>query len=268
LGLALISGCATPADDSAAGNQAIIADANSLIRRADGRFDVTCKASDGSTYKEVRTEKEVLDNTICTGPVTTITMSRFDFRNTYHFGQQIFGQTSWEGFASFRLNIADCIVSDGSGTVHDGAQFSRLATPVSIQCAIGGGVSWATMDDVTLEVTKINPITYSAKYRDRPDQSDKYLEGLGSDLAGITATFDVRATFFKNFSNGNACSTIRLVDADKKEVVLTANAPTLSVQVKYPVTVSEVVTCSSELAAQPENDKADYELDIDHVVFH
>lgn len=264
-------GCTSSAsnDGAASASQADVSDVLSIIKRADGNFDVTCHdKTGGPDYNETRTADQLSAVDICEHPPTTAQLVQVDnvsASNWISSGTLTPASWStelWNGYVSFEVApTGNCQVTvvDGTGAtfaVSADSRFDRLQMPAKVnvggyQCSFSAQVT-----NIKLEVTSTTSESFHGKYTN--DDQAHGLHVLGADISGATLTFNARGHFYKNFTDGAACSTLQLVDKTGKKVTLNAATSGVATSLVAPVSVSEQSACMSTRLATPENATDDY----------
>ncbi len=187
---------------------------------------------------------------------------------------ETWGKGLWEGYVSFTLQVTRepqldrVVATDATGATYpSGAQgtatrFERLPLPVTLRGSSDSSIeSMALVTGITYEVTRVNPIAGSSLRGQFDGVTFKQVTELGSDIPGVTLHVSSSATFFRNFTNGNACA--RLVLNDKE---LTAASPTGTFSFVAPLRISSSATCVSARLASPQDSAADFALALSSIV--
>lgn len=285
--LTLVAACAAPSSEATdRAEQDQISDTVSITRRPDGRFDVFCRGKNGQPdYVQTVTALQIQDDSVCSPPAppgpsvlpaSDRTVALGTNRNNVEVDQ--FGRGLWEGYVSFTVILTGepgndhARIVDASGATYEvpatATRFERLPLPVRLVATTDGSVDSAvTFRGIGVEVTRTIPIAGSALSGKYAGATPTVVRTLASDVPGMSVTLSAQATFYRNFTNGNACSRVLLTDAANQTVTLDPSSNTRRVTLKTPVQVISQSTCISSRLATPESATADFALDVSTLAF-
>jgi hypothetical protein len=280
----LCAGCSSaPKDTASSSAGAVVGDILSLSQRADGRFDVVCRGQNGApNYNEIVSDTDILSNNVCPhrpppGTIVHGADRSFEMPNSGNPEPVESWGSIFEGYMSFTTTFGAyqdwrvATFQDATGTTYrpsDGTgvetNYQRLPLPVTLQGYSGSFSNYLNLTGVTFEVTKTNPppsmhAPFNETQRVRIGQ-------IGEDLLGVTMQFTAAATFFQNFTNGNACGQITLVDQHSAVESLTPVSALRTLTLVTPVIVFNDPTCVSSPLTNPEDPNEDVTLDFSNIV--
>ncbi|MBX3232063.1 MAG: hypothetical protein KIT84_19890 [Labilithrix sp.] len=283
LGVALVACSAPTSEEVGSGEQASLSDVVSIVQRPDGRFDVFCRGRDGAPdFTQTVEASAIHDDSVCSPPApprpSVVPVGNRRVAIPTHASNRTleqWGVDTWEGFASFDVqvqggngyNMAATLV-DGSGASYPlsttRTRYERLPTPIKV---IGSSNPYYA-GEVVFSATSVEV----TKTTSTPGLASKYagtgltlLKTIAPELPNAPVTLTVGATFFKNFTNGNACSRASIVDAAGQSVTLDPETPSRRATLKAPIRVQVQQTCISSRLAAPENGDADVDVDVSRI---
>lgn len=283
LGAALVVACTAPTENVGSGEQASISDAVSIVRRPDGRFDVFCRGRDGAPdYTQTVEASAIHDDSVCSPPApprpTVVAIANRNVRiaagTTSTVTLDQWGTDVWEGFATFDAVLTGQSGSSFSASIVDGTgasyplsgtktRYDRLPTPIKIVGATSYYYdAWVQLTASSVDVTKTLPIPASKLATKYNATAATTLRVVGAELPGAPITLTAEAKFFKNFTNGNSCSRVSLVDASGAATVLDPSSASRRVTLKAPLSIVAQSTCISSRLGTPESASADVEVDV------
>lgn len=247
-------------------------DVISIIRRADGLFDVVCR----SGRREVATADQLQHNDVCNNNVP-------EPGNELVQGQDIsivvpdqaanltvweFGKNIWEGYVSFQLSAEGSELGgfdrlylvDGLGgrwELRPGVMaFQRLASPVKIIATTDSSIRpIVKLTEIFYEITKTSPIL-GQDLKSRVDSLATFAT-LGADIPGVEMSFFLQARFYRNFVTDN-CSQVLVIDDKGTSILITPQAAHgTGVRMIAPVRIQTAPLCMTSRLTDPENRDTD-----------
>jgi hypothetical protein len=270
------------------------ADTINMEQQANGTFKVTC--SDARVI--IATADQIAAADVCAGiaaPGTVVSSANGADRSYTNYGGcrtsneaviETYGRGLWEGYVSMTVSRASAIVTlvDGVGNVYDvpasPTAFNRLPLPVVMKARSISVVSnnstcltpqgyydsyyqptTVGVTGLSFEVTKtiaVEPSSARGKFNGTDVST---LKTLGSDIAGAKVSFNASASFFRNFTNGNACARVTINGTE-----LNAAAPARTITTTAPVSIVVNPLCVSARLGGSENALVDYEVGVSNFV--
>jgi hypothetical protein len=186
---------------------------------------------------------------------------------------ETWGKGLWDGFVSFKAihdkfgtsdgDIAELV--DATGAVYrltaSTTSFDRLPLPLTLRASTTSSLqTQVNLTDITFEVTNVHPISGQALHGKFNGVAEQTVATIGADIPGVKLNFNAAASFFHNFTNGNACARLKL-----NGQFLTAAAPTASLSLTAPLVITTSATCISSRLANPQNPNDDYTLALSNI---
>lgn len=269
----LLSACGAPeASDSS--ETAALGDAQRIDQRPDGKYDVLCR--DGR--REVVTAADLQQNNVCipTGPtpgtvalqdrVYNLALSSVDSKI------EDLGKGLWEGWLDFKVEAStDAIgIVDGTGAtffVSGQRNFTRMRMPVTFNDVVSGSTGTVRITQIRAEVTRVNDLpgqSLTGRLNMNAASPLTLVRTFAQDLTGVQITFRADARFFDNFDAGDRCGVLKIVGANRTEL-MTAAAAVRQFSLIGPVSIFSDVSCTSSRRALPQDPAKDFELSLSSI---
>jgi hypothetical protein len=186
---------------------------------------------------------------------------------------QTWGKGLWDGYISFSAVLTGVpqddqgAFTDGTGAVYPvpsgtPTHFDRLPLPLTLRGTSEFSFqSTITMTLITFEVTAVHPIPAQSLTGLFSGVGATNVTVVGADIPGVTMQFSAAATFFDNFTDGNACAQLTLNGQS-----LTPAKAAGSFTVTAPLTINSQAVCISSRLATQQNAAADFSIGLSNII--
>jgi len=279
-----LAACASETDldveatDSVA--SAAIVDVASMTRRADGRYDVTCR--DGRS--QVVTADELSAGNVCvpvivsppTGRVVALTNRSIGLpHGAVDTEVEQWGRGLWDGYVSFDAYLSgpeaggadNAALVDATGARYAlttaVTRFARLPMPVRLLARTDGSIpAFVTIQSGHIEVTRTHDIPATSNVGRFPGTTRTDVLRFGSDIPGTRVSFLADASFARNYTNGNECARLEVAGQDGVKAQLVPSASRVRVEALAPIVIRTNASCISSPLAAPEDAAKDYQVSV------